>query len=112
MSLLGEVCDHSVIENESEYKEYLATLRKKNGKSFMKNFTINNINLGEADKILKDYVTIHNKKYCLSLLSEEFVLEFDNNFTANIQIKYFQNRDITSIKRYLLYYNDCFKSRE
>ena len=27
-----EVCDRPIIENESEYKDYVATLRKKNDK--------------------------------------------------------------------------------
>ena len=31
------------------------------------------------------------------------VKEFDNNFTANIETKYFYNLVITSINRYLLY---------
>ena len=36
MSLLCEVCDRSIIENQSEYYNYLATLRKKDDKSFYK----------------------------------------------------------------------------
>ena len=34
MDLLCEECDRSIIENESEYTFYLATLRKKDDKSF------------------------------------------------------------------------------
>ena len=52
----------------TEYKEYLSTLRKKNDISFDKKYTINNINLGEVDIILNDYVTIHNKKFCFELV--------------------------------------------
>ena len=49
---------------------------------------------------------------CFSyLISCEFAIEFDNNFTTNLETKYFYYVDITNIKRYLLYYNDCFKSR-
>ena len=33
MDLLCEVCNRSIIKNESEYKKYLATLRKDNDKS-------------------------------------------------------------------------------
>ena len=62
MEFLCKVRDRSIIENESEYKEYLATLRKKNDRSLYKKYKINNINLGEVDKILIDYVTIHHKK--------------------------------------------------
>ena len=33
MDLLCEVCDRSIIDNESEYYNYLATLSKKDDKS-------------------------------------------------------------------------------
>ena len=36
MEFRCNVCDRSILENESEFKEYLATLRKKNDKSFFK----------------------------------------------------------------------------
>ena len=62
MEFLCKVCHRPIIENESEYKEYLATLRKKNDKSLYKKYTINNINLGEVEKIMNDYVTIPKKK--------------------------------------------------
>ena len=61
MELLCPVCDRSIIENESEYDEYMTTMRKKNDKSLWENHFIININLGEVDKILSDYVTTHNK---------------------------------------------------
>ena len=44
MSFLCEVCDQSIIENESEHKEYVTTLRKINDKSFYKKHTIKNVN--------------------------------------------------------------------
>ena len=34
MDLLCEVCDRSIIENQSEHNNYLATLRIKNERSF------------------------------------------------------------------------------
>ena len=44
MDLLCEVCDRSIIENESEFMNYLATLRKKGDKCLYKKYTINNVN--------------------------------------------------------------------
>ena len=41
MTLLCEVCDRSIIKNQSEYYDYLATLRKKDDKSLYKKYTIN-----------------------------------------------------------------------
>ena len=57
------VCDRSIIKNESEYHEYLATLGKKNHKSLYNKDTINNFNLDEFDKILSDYNSHNNKKF-------------------------------------------------
>ena len=49
MDLFCKVCDRSIIENESEYKDHLATLRKNNDKSFYTIYTINTVNLEEVD---------------------------------------------------------------
>ena len=62
MDLLCKICYRSIIENQSEYMNYLAILRRKDGKISNKKYTINNINLDEVNKILIDYVTTHNKK--------------------------------------------------
>ena len=92
MDFLCELCDQSIIENHSEYNNYLATLRKKNDKFYKKNIkkcTINNVNLDEVNKILNDYLSTYNKKFDFSFINCEFVIEFDNNFIANIKTKYF-----------------------
>ena len=84
-----------IIDNESEYKEYLATLRKKIHKSFCKKYDIYNINLYEVGKRLNDYATIHNKKFNFYFINCEFVIEFDKIFTTNRENNYFYNTDIT-----------------
>ena len=81
MDLLCPVCDRSIIQNPSEYNEYITTMRKKDDKSWYENYIIKNFNLDKFDKILPDYVTTHTKKFSFYLLRCEFVLEFDNNFT-------------------------------
>ena len=68
MDLLFEVCDRSIIENESEYPNYLATLGKKIHRSLYKKYTINIVNLDEVIKILNDYISTHNKNFGFSLL--------------------------------------------
>ena len=66
-------------------------------------YTINNFNLDELDKILNDHIATHNKKFNFYLISCKLVIEFDNNFTGNIETKYFYNTDMINIKRNLLY---------
>ena len=90
MDLLCEVCDRLIVENESEYNKYVATLRKENDKSIYKKYVINNVNLDDVDKILNDYVRIHNKKFDLYLIKCEFSILLDN-FTTNIETKYVHN---------------------
>ena len=63
MDFLCKVCDRAIFENESGYKDYPATLRKENDKNLYKKHSFYNIILGEVDKILNDYVTIHNKNF-------------------------------------------------
>ena len=62
MNPLRRVCERSIIENESEYKEYLTTFRKKYDNNLEKIYTIFNFNLTDIERILNDYVTTHNKK--------------------------------------------------
>ena len=111
MDFLCKVCDPSIIEFQSEYKEYIATSRKENDKSLQKKLTINNINLDEVDKILNDYVTTHNKLFDFYFINCELVIEFNKNFTANIETNYLYIIDITNTKRYFLYDIYYFTSR-
>ena len=103
MDYICEVCDRSLNENPSEYQHYLATSRKRNDNSLYIKYTFNNINLDEVDKFLNDYITSHNEKFVFYLISCELLIEFDNNFTENIETNYFYNTDIISIKRNLIY---------
>ena len=40
------------------------------------------------------------KKINFYFINCEFVIEFDNNFTANIETNYFHSKDIKIIKKY------------
>ena len=68
MDLLFKVCDRSIIENESEYHNYLATLGKKNQRSLYKKYAINNVNLDEVIKRINNYISTHNENFGFSLL--------------------------------------------
>ena len=111
MTLLCEVCDRSIIEKESENYNYLAILRKKDDKSLYKTYTTNNINLDEVNKILNDYISIENKYSDFYFINYDFVIQFDNNFIANINTIYFYNTGFINENRFLLYDIDCLKSR-
>ena len=100
MSILCAVCDRSIIENESEYKNYITTLRRKNDKSLYKKHTNSNVNLDEFDKILTDYNTTLKENFDFHLFNCEFKIEFDNNFTTNTENDYFYNVNANNMKSY------------
>ena len=63
MDYLCQICDHEIIESRSEYKIYIASLRKKDDKSIYKKYVFTKNNLNEVDKILKDNVSTYKKKF-------------------------------------------------
>ena len=56
-------------------------------------YTFNNANLDEVNKISNDFISTHNKNFDFYFINCEFVIEFDNNFIGNIEIKFFYNTD-------------------
>ena len=104
MDFLCKKCDKSIIENESNYINYIATLKKEHDKSFYENYIIIIPNLDEIDKLLNDYITKHNKKFDIYFINCELNLVFDNNFKIPIGTYYCYNiNDIITKKSYLLY---------
>ena len=73
-------------------------------------YTIKNVIIDEFDKIFNDYITTHNKKFDFYYIDCEFGIQFDNNYTANIEINYHHNTDYINIKNYLLFYIDSCES--
>ena len=110
-SFLYKICDRSIMEIATEYHNYLATLRKKNDRSFYKIKTINNVHLVEVNKTLNNYVSTHKKIFDFYLINCEFVIKIDNEFIANKKTDCFYETDIINIYRYFLYDIHCFKSR-
>ena len=64
-----------------------------------------------VNKILNDFISIHNKNFDFCPINCEFVIGFYNNFTTIIETSFFDITDIININRYLLCDIDCFKSR-
>ena len=109
MDILCKVCDRSINEIESEYKEYIATLRKKNDKSLYEKYTINNVNLDEFDKTLNNYISHHNKNFDFYFVKLPFELKFNNDFVPCIETHSFYNADISKKKEFFSCCIDYFK---
>ena len=99
MDTLCKVCDRSIIENEDEFNKNLSTSRKEIGTSLCDEYTINNINLDEVEKIFHDYISYNNKKFIFYFIRCEFTLQFDDDFTEDVKTMYLNNEDIASLKK-------------
>ena len=66
--------------------------------------------MDEVDKILNDYISIHNRKLDIPSVKCEYKTVFDNNFKIKKKTNYVLNTESEKInKRYFLYYIDCLK---
>ena len=106
--LLCRVCDHEKFEDETELTNYLASQRKPNHRSIYKNYVIKNIHLDNVDKILNDYVSIHNKKFDLYFIKCNSNITFDN-YTTNIETNFVHYKKSYKIMIELLFFIDCMK---
>ena len=111
MDLFCEVCDRSIIENESECIKNIAALKKQHDKSIYEIYTIINPNLVELDKILNDFISSHNKKLSIYFINCKLFLVFDDNFKIYIETNYCHDIDdeFTKIKSHLLYGIEYYK---
>ena len=105
---LLKICDHEIFEDKSELYKYLASGRKENDRSIYNNYVIKNINLDNVDKILNDYVSIHNKKFNLYFIKCNFNITFDN-YTTNIETNFVHYKESYKILIELLFFIDCMK---
>ena len=106
--LLCQVCDYDIFNDKNELSEYLRTEKKKNDRSIYKNYVIKNINLDNVDKILNDYISIHNKKFDLYFIKCNFNITFDN-YTTNIETNSVHYKESYKILIKLLFFIDCMK---
>ena len=66
-------------------------------------YSINNPNLNDIDKIINNYVTNYNKKFDKYSIKCDFYLVFNNDFGIPIKTHYVHNKDdLTKIKTELL----------
>ena len=73
-------------------------------------YSINNPNINDIDKIINNYVTSHNKKFDIYYIKCDFYLVFNDDFKIHIETYYVHNKDyLTKIKMNLLSWIDYLK---
>ena len=66
-------------------------------------YSINNPNLNDIDKIINNYVTSYSKKFDIYYIKCDFYLVFNDDFKIHIETYYVHNKDyLTKIKINLL----------
>ena len=78
----------------------------------IENYSINNPNIVEIDKIFNDCVTSFDKKFVIYAINCGIYLVFDNSFKIHIETYLCLNvDDLTKIKSYLLCWIDYLRSQ-
>ena len=66
-------------------------------------YSINNPNLNDIDKIINNYITSYNKKIDIYSIKCDFYLVFNDDFKIHIETYNYHNKDdLTRMKRELL----------
>ena len=66
-------------------------------------YSINNRNLNDIDKVINNHVTSYNKKFDIYSIKCDFYLVFNDDFKILIETYYVHNKDdLTKIKTELL----------
>ena len=73
-------------------------------------YSINNPNLNDIDKIINNYVTSYNKNFDIYFIKCDFYLLFNNDFGKHIKTNHAHiKNDLTKIKTELLYWIEHLK---
>ena len=67
--------------------------------------------MDEVDKILKDYVSTHNKKFDIYFIYCEFKIQFHKDFYTYLTTSYVYNKEIEKINQCLLFCVECTESK-
>ena len=90
-------------------KNHFKSLTHKKYEEYIQiNYTINNPNFFDADKIFNNYITNHNKKFELYLVTADFNLYFHNDLNAQIKTEFHYNLSLINLKQNLLNWVDFF----
>ena len=108
-SLLCLECDSDIFEDENELYKYLATFQKESDKTIYKKIVIDNIDLDDIDKILIDYIDIHNKKFNIYFVRCFFIISFDDGI-YELDTIFVYNKEYYKIIIQLLFFIDIIKS--
>ena len=89
--LLCLKCNHEILDDINKLYNYIATF--KNDKNIYKEIIIDNIDLDNVDKILNDYIEVHDKKFNIYFIKCLFNIRFDDDI-KELDTVYIHNKEI------------------
>ena len=109
--ILCHKCDYEILNDKDEFNYYIASFHKRYDRNLYYNYTINNINLNNINKIFDSYISIHNEKFDISFINCLIQIQFNNNIIANLENTIHYNTDYINIENYLsMYLKSCENS--
>ena len=108
--LLCENCNREIYENSDSLNDYLDNIQKEIDNNICKKIIYNNIDLCDVNKILKEYIEVHDKKYIVYYIRCIFNISFDNdNDNHDLYTTYEHKNEIYKIDIQLQYFIDVMK---
>ena len=108
--LLCENCNREIYENSDSLNDYLDNIQKEIDNNIFKKIISNNNDLCDVNKILNDYIIIHDKKFIVYYIRCIFNISFDDdNDNHDLYTTYEHKNEIYKIDNQLQYFIDVMK---
>ena len=109
--LLCVKCNNEIFKNSNNLCHYINNIQKEINNNIFKKIISNNIDLRDVDKILNDYIEIHNNKYNIYFVKCSFDISFDDNDINELETTFIHNKEIYKLNIQLIFFIDLMKTK-
>ena len=108
--LLCIKCNNEIFKNSDNLCHYLDNIQNEIYNNIYKKIVNHKIDLCNVDKILNDYIEIHNNKYNIYFVKCSFDISFDDNDINELETTFIHNKEIYKLNIQLLFFIDMMKT--
>ena len=108
--LLYENCNNELFKNSVSLNDYLVNIQKEIDNNICMKIISNNIDLCDVNKILNNYIEIHDKKFIVYYIRCIFDISFDDNDINELETTFIHNKEIYKLLFQLIFFIDMMKS--
>ena len=109
--LLCENCNNDSFKNSNNLNDYLNNIQKEIDNNICLKI-VTNIDLNDVNKILNNYIEIHDKKFIVYNIKCIFDILFDDNDIYELETSYIHNKEIYKLIFQLQYFIDMILKTE